>query len=123
MKELAKLPQELVPVDKIAEAFRVSERAVQRLVIYEGMPRKSRGEYDYYECLKWYAAHLHHRVCGCTGPCEGLDAESRNIVNVRAERRKALKEIVEEIAQDLVGLNAEAIQEILTKAIDDCYAK
>jgi hypothetical protein len=35
-----------VTVDKIAQAFGISERAAQKLVIYNGMPRKDRGSYD-----------------------------------------------------------------------------
>jgi hypothetical protein len=36
---------ELVDVSKAAEAFGISGRQVQRLCIYEHMPRVSRGEY------------------------------------------------------------------------------
>jgi hypothetical protein len=112
--------KQFVTVDKIAVAFGISERAVQKLVIYDGLPRKSRGEYDFMKCLTWYAAHLHARVCGCAGPCNGIDLESRKETNARAERRKALREIVD-LAPDLVGLNAETIQKLLTKAIEDAY--
>jgi hypothetical protein len=93
---------EIVGVDKIAEVCGISERAVQRLVIYEGMPRISRGEYDLVECMKWYVAFLHAQVCGCAGPCDGFDAETRNLTNARAERKSALKEIAD-LAPELVG--------------------
>jgi phage terminase Nu1 subunit (DNA packaging protein) len=110
----------LVSVDKVAEVFRISERAVQRLVIYEGMPRKSRGEYDLDACLVWYAVHLHQKLCGCAGSCDGFDAMSRNAVNARAERRKALREIAD-LAPDLVGKTVDAIRKLLTKAVEDSY--
>ena len=112
--------KQFVTVDQIAVAFRISERAVQKLVIYDGMPRKSRGEYDFKRCLTWYAAHLHAKVCGCAGPCNGIDPESRKETNARAERRKALREIVD-LAPDLVGLKAKTIRNLLTKAIEDSY--
>jgi hypothetical protein len=86
------------------------------------MPRVSRGEYRLRECLIWYARYLHARVCGCSGPCDGFDAKSRNDVNARAERKKALEQITE-LAPDLVGLKADAIAKILTKAIEDSYAE
>jgi hypothetical protein len=117
---MAKEKKHLVTVDKVAEAFHISERQVQRLVIEYEMPRVSRGEYDLGACLVWYATHLHEKVCGCAGPCEGLDAESRNAVNARAERRKALKEIAD-LAPELVGLKAKAIEKVLTEAIADVY--
>jgi len=109
-----------VTVDKIAVAFRISERAVQKLVIYNGMPRKARGSYDLGECLVWYAAHLHQKVCGCAGPCDGFDARSRTDTNARAERKKALGEIVE-LAPNLVGLKAAAIRKLLTDAVEKSY--
>jgi hypothetical protein len=109
-----------VTVDKIAQAFGISERAVQRLVIYEHMPRVSRGEYDLTKCLAWYCHFLHERVCGCAGPCAGFDIASRNTVNARAERRQALREVAD-LAPDLVGLKAEAIRTILKNAIENTY--
>lgn len=112
--------KQFVTVDKIAVAFGISERAVQKLVIYSGMPRKSRGEYDLMRCLTWYAEHLHAKVCGCAGPCNGTDPESRKETNARAERRKALREIVD-LAPDLVGLEAKTIRKLLTKAVEDSY--
>ena len=113
---------EFVDVSKVAEAFGISERAVQRLVIYEHMPRVSRGEYDLTKCLEWYCNFLHGQVCGCAGPCDGFDLVSRNGANARAERQKALREIAE-LAPDLVGLKAKAIEKVLAKAIDDVYAE
>jgi hypothetical protein len=109
-----------VTVDKVAVAFGISERAVQKLVIYNGMPRKDRGSYDLEACLVWYAAHLHQKVCGCAGPCDGLDAKLQNATNARAERRKALHEIAE-IAPELVGLKAAAIKKLLTEAVEKSY--
>ena len=116
-----KIKPEIVTVDKIAQTFGISEREVQRLVIYEGMPRISRGEYDLIECSRWYVAKLHAKVCGCAGPCEGFDPDTRNAVNARAERKKALKEIARELAPELVGLKADAIEKLLSKAIADVY--
>jgi hypothetical protein len=113
--------RKLVGVDKVAEAFGISERAVQRLVIYDGLPRINRGEYDLEVCLSWYMNHLHVSVCGCAGPCDGLDVEARNLTNARAERRTALREITL-VASDLVGLKEEQIRNILTKAVDDAYS-
>jgi hypothetical protein len=112
--------KKFVTVDKIAIAFGISERKVQNLVIYAGLPRKDRGSYDLEACLVWYAAHLHQKVCGCAGPCEGFDAESRNTTNARAERKKALKEIAD-LAPDLVGLKANAIRKMLTGAVEKSY--
>jgi hypothetical protein len=113
--------RELVPVDKIAQLFRISEREVQRLVIYHGMPRVSRGEYDLQECMLWYVHFLHAKVCGCAGPCEGFEPDTRNAVNARAERKKALDQIASELAPELVGLKAGAIEKLLSKAIADVY--
>src|SRR5712664_2469000 len=101
-----------VGADKLAEAFGISERSVQRLVIYEGMPRGTRGQYDYFICLAWYIRYRHKKICGCAGPCDGFDAESRDVVNARAERKKALKEIPD-IAPELVGLDADGIRQRL----------
>jgi hypothetical protein len=111
----------LVDVSKIAELFGISERAVQRLVIYDGMPRVSRGEYDLLVCSKWYVNYLHAMACGCAGPCNGFEPESRTETNARAERKKALKEIAGDVAPELVGKKADTIKTILVKAIDEAY--
>jgi phage terminase Nu1 subunit (DNA packaging protein) len=111
----------LVDVSKIAELFGISERAVQRLVIYDGMPRVSRGEYDLLVCSKWYVKYLHAMACGCATPCNGFDTETRAETNARAERRKALKEIADDLASELVGKKSDAIRTILAKAIDEAY--
>jgi hypothetical protein len=116
-----KTERELVTVDKVAQLFRISEREVQRLVIYHGMPRVSRGEYDLQECMLWYVHFLHAKVCGCAGPCDGFDADSRKATNARAERKKALKEIAGDLAPELVGLKAAAIEKLLSKAIAGVY--
>ncbi len=112
--------KKFVTVDKIAVAFGISERKVQNLVIYDGMPRQDRGSYDLEACLVWYAAHLHQKVCGCAGPCNGIDPQSRNDTNARAERKKALEEIVD-LAPDLRGLKTEEIRKILTDAVKGAY--
>jgi len=112
----------LVDVSKIAELFGISERAVQRLVIYSGMPRVSRGEYDLLVCSKWYVKYLHEMACGCASPCNGFEPEVRAETNARAERKKALKEIADDLAPELVGKKSDAIRTILTKAIDEAYA-
>src|SRR6266403_817338 len=117
---MAKEQKNLVTVDKVAQAFHISERQVQRLVIEYELPRVSRGEYDLEACLLWYADFLHRKVCGCAGPCDGFDAQSRNDTNARAERKKALKEIAD-LAPDLVGLKAPAIRQILTDAVNGTY--
>ena len=114
---------ELVDVSKIAELFGISERAVQRMVIYEGMPRVSRGEYDLLACSKWYLKYLHAMACGCAGPCNGFEAETRAETNARAERKKALKEIADDLAPELIGKKSDAIRTILTKAIDEAYSQ
>jgi phage terminase Nu1 subunit (DNA packaging protein) len=111
----------LVDVSKIAELFGISERAVQRLVIYDGMPRVSRGEYDLLICSKWYVRYLHAMACGCAGPCNGFDSETRAETNARAERKKTLKEIADDLAPELAGKKADAIRTILTNAIDEAY--
>jgi hypothetical protein len=111
-----------VGVDKIAAAFRISERAVQRLVIYDGMPRNNRGEYDLEVCLAWYARHLHQKVCGCAGPCDGFDLDSRIATNARADRSKALHEIAD-LAPQLVGLKEDAIHKLLTNAVELTFTK
>jgi hypothetical protein len=117
---MAQQKEKYVSVDQLAQAFRISERAVQRLAIYEGMPRKSRGEYPYFECLSWFIAHLQKKVCrNCdepihAGPCRGIEAA------VRAERQRSLERIAE-LAPSLVGLDADAIRRNLAKAIEDFY--
>jgi hypothetical protein len=117
---MAKAKNDLVTVDKVAEAFRVSEREVQRLVIYHGCPRRSRGEYDLDACMVWYIAFLHEKVCGCARPCNGITPEERAETNARAERKKALKEIAA-IAPELVSLKAAAIRKILLHAVEEIY--
>jgi hypothetical protein len=117
---MAKEGKKFVTVDQVAVAFKISERQVQRLVIEYEMPRISRGEYDLEVCLTWYANFLHRKVCGCAGPCDGFDAESRNGTNSKAERKKALQEIAD-LADDLVGLKAGAIRKILTDAVNGAY--
>jgi hypothetical protein len=112
----------LVDVSKIAELFGISERAVQRLVIYDGMPRVSRGEYDLLACSKWYLNYLHKLACGCASPCDGFEPEVRAETNARAERKKALKEIADDLAPELAGKKPDAIRAILARAIDEAYA-
>jgi N-glycosylase/DNA lyase len=115
---MAKLREKYVSVDQLAQAFRISERAVQRLAIYEGMPRKSRGEYPWFECLSWFVAHLQKKLCrNCdelvhTGPCRGMESAAR------ADRHRALEKIAR-LAPRLVGLDAESIRQNLTEAIDE----
>jgi hypothetical protein len=117
---MAKEKKNLVTVDQVAVAFKISERQVQRLVIEYEMPRISRGEYDLDACLVWYAAHLHQKVCGCAGPCNGIDAQSRNDTNARAERKNALREIAD-LSPDLRGLKTAAIRKILLHAVEEIY--
>ena len=85
------------------------------------MPRISRGEYDLVKCIEWYVAFLHEKVCGCAGPCDGFDGETRNLTNARAERKSALKEIAVELAPELVGLKAKEIEKVLAEAITNVY--
>ena len=114
---------ELVSVDRIAEAFRVSSRQVQRFSLYEGMPREKRGLYDFEKCLAWYITFLHAQVCGCgPGRCEGFDRESRDVANRREERGYALREIVE-LAPTLAGKKAAEIRKLLSEAIDAVYGE
>jgi hypothetical protein len=117
---MAKAKNNLVTVDKVAEAFHISERQVQRLVIYEGCPRHSRGGYDLDACMVWYISFLHKKVCGCVGPCDGITPEERAETNARAERKKALKEIAA-IAPELVSLKTAAIRKILLHAVEEIY--
>jgi len=65
-------------------------------------------------------AHLHQKLCGCSGTCNGFDAQLRNDTNARAERKQALREIAD-LAPDLVGLKAASIKQILTDAIEKSY--
>ncbi|HMI51688.1 MAG TPA: hypothetical protein VK525_09255 [Candidatus Saccharimonadales bacterium] len=112
--------KQFVTVDKIAEAFGISERSVQRLVIYDGMPRQNRGEYDLDVCRLWYINYLHAQVCGCAGPCNGWDPETKNLTNASAERRKLALEIAD-LAPKLVGLKVEVIRKMLTNAIEEAF--
>ena len=109
-----------VSVDKVAQALRISERKVQRLVIDYGMPRDERGKYNLAQCMIWYIRHLHQKVCGCAGPCDGFESGRRNTTNAKAERKKALAE-VRDIAPKLVGLDAEAIKKRLMDAVKQTY--
>jgi hypothetical protein len=117
---MAREKKQFVTVDKVAEAFGISERQVQRLVIYEGMKRVDRGRYNLNACLVWYVAFLHKKVCGCVGPCDGITPEERAATNARAEHKKALKEIPS-IAPELVSLKAAAIRKILLHAVEEIY--
>jgi hypothetical protein len=110
----------LVGVETVARALNVSARQVQKFAEREGMPREAHGQYNLAECMMWYVRRLHQRVCGCAGPCEGFKPSERNMANARAERRRALKE-VRNIAEDLVGLDAEEIRERLTDAVKQTY--
>jgi hypothetical protein len=126
-KTHCRIMAELVSVHKIAEAFAVSARQVQKFCIFENMPgRDKHGKYDYEKCLLWFAARLHRQVCGCgkdgDGPCDGWDAESREVTNRRAEREAALRGIVE-LAPKLAGKKAAAIRERLSEAIDSVYGE
>jgi hypothetical protein len=118
---MEKLKTEIVGVDRIAQEFGISERSVQKLVIEESMPRISRGEYDLIKCCRWYMSYLHSLYCGCHGPCNGCEPEVRAETNARAERKKALKEVAENIAPQLVGKKAIAIRSILIDAVNDAY--
>jgi hypothetical protein len=119
-----KKPKEgLVDVSKIAELFGISERSVQRLVVFDGMPRVSRGEYDVLVCSKWYLKYLHAMACGCAGPCNGFDSDARTETNARAERKTVLTEILTDVAPELAGKKPDAIKTILAKAIDEAYSQ
>jgi hypothetical protein len=117
---MAKQNEKYVTADKLAQAFRISERAVQRLAVYEGLPRRSRGEYPYFECLTWFLRRLQTKVCSnCdqllhAGPCRGMEMAAH------ADRQRSLEKIAG-LAPILVGLDAETIRQILTKAIEDSY--
>jgi hypothetical protein len=117
---MAKQIEKYVSVDQLAQAFRISERAVQRLAIYEGMPRKSRGEYPYFECLSWFIVHLQKKVCrNCDqlihfGPCREMES------GACADHQRFLGGIAE-LAPNLVGLDAEAIRKALINAIEGSH--
>lgn len=89
-----------------------------RLVISDGMPRVLRGEYDLLACSKWFRKYLHAMASGCAGPCNGFELETRAETNARAKRKKALKEIADDLAPELVGKQSDATRTILTNAID-----
>jgi hypothetical protein len=118
---MTKQKEKFVSADRLAQAFRISERAVQRYAIYEGMPRKSRGEYPYFECLSWFIARLQKQICkNCdelvhVGPCRGSETAAR------ADRQRSLNKITG-LAPLLVGRDAEAIREMLTTAIDEVWS-
>jgi hypothetical protein len=118
---MEKLKTEIVGVDRIAQEFGISERSVQKLVIEEGLPRISRGEYDLLKCCQWYLRYLHTKVCNCATPCNGFDPETRAETNARAERKKVLKEILTDVAPELVGKKTDAIRTILANAINEAY--
>ncbi|SRR5258708_476490 len=109
----------LIDVKTLAKIFRVSPRQVQKFA-YVGMPRQAHGQYDPLLCMAWYIRFLHHKVCGCSGPCEGFASHFREMVNARAERKAALREAVE-IAPELVGLDAEAMRQRLKDIVRDTY--
>jgi phage terminase Nu1 subunit (DNA packaging protein) len=111
---------ELVNVDRIAEVFGVSSRQVQRFALYHGLPRETRGKYDLDKSMRWFIRYLHAQVCGCDGPCEGFDRDSRDITNRRSERAAALRGIVE-LAPKLAGKTAMEIRELLTEALEEVY--
>src|SRR5437868_4472919 len=110
----------LIAVEEVAKVFRVSPRQVQKFAEREGMPRESHGRYNLAMCMAWYIRRLHRKVCGCAGPCDGFDSTTRNMVNARAERKKALGGALD-LAPGLVGLDEEAIRERLTSAIRGAY--
>jgi len=70
-----------VGADNLAEVFGISERSVQRLVIYEGMRRSARGQYDYFICKGWYIRYHHRRICGCAGPRDGVESCRRELLD------------------------------------------
>lgn len=110
----------LVGVEQVSKVFRVSPRLVQKFAEHEGMPREAHGKYDLAKCMYWFIRRLHRKACGCAGPCDGFEPNKRNMVNIRAERKKALAE-VRDIAPELVGLDAEAIKERLADAVKQTY--
>ena len=70
--------------------------------------------------MLWCIRPLHAKACGCEGPCEELDADSRIIVNAAAERRRALKEAIK-LAPELVGLSAQDIQIRLVEIVKTAF--
>jgi phage terminase Nu1 subunit (DNA packaging protein) len=120
----------LVNVDRIAEVFNISSRQVQRLHLYDGLPREARGKYDLDKCTDFYISYLHDRVCGCAGgkpggggcDVESYGPKSRDVASRRVEREAALREIVE-LAPKLAGKKAAEIREVLTEAIDVVYGE
>lgn len=118
---MEKLKTEIVGVDRIAQEFGVSERKVQLMVIEDGLPRISRGEYDLIASCRWYMRFLHSQICPCLGPCAGFDAQSVNATNARYERAKTMKQVAEITAPQLVGKKVDAIRVILIDAVNDAY--
>jgi hypothetical protein len=84
------------------------------------LPHEARGKYDHDKSIRWFIRHLHAQVCRCEGPCEGFDRESRDVANRRAERKAAVRQIVE-LAPTLSGKEAEEIRELLREAIEEVY--
>lgn len=107
----------LVSVHKISEAFGISARKVQQLVL-EGMPREVHGQYDLAKCMLWYARYLHQKACGCPGPCEG--PERRSLTILRRARERLHKELVE-LAPHLKASDAQAIRNRLVEAVDAVF--
>jgi phage terminase Nu1 subunit (DNA packaging protein) len=107
----------LVSVHKVSEAFGISARAVQKLVL-KGMPREAHGEYDLTKCMLWYARYLHSKVCGCAGPCEGF--ERRALTNLRAARQRVHKAVAE-VTSELDGTSRAQINKLLTEAVEDAF--
>jgi hypothetical protein len=112
---------EFVTVEQLADVFRVSSRQIQRFASRHGLPRAERGKYHLGKCLTWYARYLHAQVCGCDGACEGFDVESRDLVNWRAERKAAVRELVEKLPPRLAKLKPDAIRAILLEAVGEIY--
>jgi phage terminase Nu1 subunit (DNA packaging protein) len=50
-----------VRVKELAGTLRISPRSIQRLV-EAGMPRSTRGKYNLYQCVRWYALDLAKKV-------------------------------------------------------------
>jgi len=109
-----------VGVEELAKVFRVSPRQVQKFAEREGMPRETHGRYNLAVCMAWYIRRLHRKICGCAGPCDGFRSSEREMVNLRAERKKALNEAFN-IAPGLVGLDSNTIRERLTAAVKETF--
>jgi phage terminase Nu1 subunit (DNA packaging protein) len=107
----------LVSVHKVSEAFGVSARTVQQLVL-RGMPREAHGEYDLTKCMLWYARYLHSRACGCAGPCEGF--ERRGLTNIRAARQRVHKALAE-VASELAVADRARLERLLTEAVEGAF--